>query len=197
MQPRNHPLSVLRLAAASVLALALGAAAMPPKPPPPDPDNLLYIDLAKGRVVVEMRPDLAPQHVARIKELVRKGYYDGDAFYRVIPHFMAQTGSKTDDGTGYTGKHIPAEFNALKHERGAVSMAHQDGDDDSADCQFFIMLATVPDLDGKYTVWGRVREGMKLVDGIKKGSGDKDNGKVTDPDRMLRVRVAADLDGKG
>jgi cyclophilin family peptidyl-prolyl cis-trans isomerase len=156
-----------------------------------DPENTLYLDLKDGRVVIEMRPDLAPNHVKRIKELVRKKFYDGVVFHRVIPGFMAQTGDPTGTGMGGSGQKLKAEFNSAPHVRGAVSMARA-GDPDSADSQFFIVLADSNFLDGQYTVWGQVTKGMEFVDNIKKG--DKDNnGAVTDPDKIITVRVAADV----
>jgi len=156
-----------------------------------DPENMLYLDLEYGRVVIEMRPDLAPNHVKRIKELVRQGFYDGLAFHRVIAGFMAQTGDPNGDGTGGSGQKLKAEFSKAKHIRGTVSMARAMSPD-SADSQFFIVLASAPHLDGQYTVWGEVVEGMNFVDMIKKGS-PANNGTVTDPDRIVRMQVAADV----
>ncbi len=157
-----------------------------------DKENILYMDLPTGRVVILMRPDKAPRTVARIKELVRKGFYDGLVFHRVIDGFMAQTGDPRGDGTGGSGQNLPAEFNSLHHMRGAVSMARA-GDPDSADSQFFIVLKPSLYLDGQYTVWGRVIEGMEHVDAIKKGDPDR-NGQVDNPDAIIRMRVAADVD---
>ena len=156
-----------------------------------DLENALYLDLKDGRVVIEMRADLAPKHVARIKELVRQGFYDGLVFHRVIDGFMAQTGDPDGNGTGGSGTNIAAEFSAEPHSRGAVSMARANNPD-SADSQFFIVFADAKFLDGKYTVWGRVVSGMEHVDKIKRGS-QSDNGRVTDPDRIQRMRVAADV----
>jgi peptidylprolyl isomerase len=124
-----------------------------------DLENTLYMDVPKGRVVIEMRPDIAPKHVAQIKELTRKGFYNGVPFHRVIEGFMAQTGDPTGTGTGGSGKKIPAEFNAEKHVRGTVSMARAN-DPNSADSQFFICFKEASFLDGKYTVWGKVVSGM-------------------------------------
>lgn len=157
----------------------------------PDPENTLYLDLATGRVVIEMRPDLAPQHVARIKELVRQGFYDGLTFHRVIDGFMAQTGDPKGDGTGGSGVKLPAEFSKAPFLRGTVGMARAQ-DPNSGDLQFFICFAPAPFLDGKYTVWGRVIDGMQYVDQIKKGE-ELQNGKVTDPDKIVRMQVAADV----
>lgn len=156
-----------------------------------DRENTLYLDLKDGRVVITLRPDLAPNHVARIKELVRDGYYDGLKFHRVIPGFMAQTGCPLGTGTGGSGQKLKAEFSREKHVRGTCSMARA-ASPDSADSQFFIMFDTAPHLNGKYTVWGQVVEGMDFVDGIKKGS-SLNNGAVSDPDVIVRLQVAADV----
>lgn len=156
-----------------------------------DSENTLLMDLKDGQVVIEMRPDLAPRHVARIKELVRQGFYDGLAFHRVIGGFMAQTGDPDGDGTGGTGVKLEAEFSSEPHVRGTLSMA-RGPHPDSADSQFYIVFARSRWLDGQYTVWGRVIDGMEHVGKIKRG--DKENdGAVDDPDRILRLRVAADV----
>jgi peptidylprolyl isomerase len=156
-----------------------------------DKENTLYIELEWGRVVVEMRPDLAPKHVARIKQLARQKFYDGIVFHRVIPGFMAQTGDPEGNGTGGSGIKLQAEFSNEKHVRGVTSMARA-RDPDSADSQFFIMLADSPHLDGQYTIWGKVTAGMEHIDRIKKGS-QYNNGAVDNPDKMVTVRVAADV----
>lgn len=156
-----------------------------------DPENTLIMQLKTGRVVIQMRPDLAPNHVKRIKELVRKGFYDGTPFHRVIDGFMAQGGDPTGTGRGGSGFHIKAEFSSEHHVRGTVSMARAQ-DPDSANSQFFICLAPAPFLDGQYTIWGQVIDGMDHVDQIKKG--DKDNnGAVQDPDKIIWMKVAADV----
>jgi peptidylprolyl isomerase len=156
-----------------------------------DLESTLYLDLKYGRVVIEMRPDLAPNHIKRIKELVRKGFYDGIVFHRVIRGFMAQTGDPTGTGTGGSGQKLRAEFSNAHHVRGAVSMARAQSPD-SADSQFFIVFNDSDFLDGQYTVWGQVTQGMEFVDQIKKG--DKaNNGTVDDPDKIIRLRVAADV----
>ncbi len=155
-----------------------------------DPENTLYMDLEAGRVVIELRPDLAPQHVARIKELARAEFYDGLTFHRVIPGFMAQGGDPSGNGTGGSGQNIPAEFsppNVAQHLRGTASMARAQHPD-SADSQFFICFEPAPFLDGKYTIWGQVVEGMEHVDAIKTGE------PVRDPDHIVSMRVAADVD---
>jgi peptidylprolyl isomerase len=157
-----------------------------------DPENTLYLDVPKGRVVIEMRPDIAPKTVARIKELARRGFYDGIVFHRVIAGFMAQTGDPRGDGTGGSGQKLKAEFSNEHHVRGTVSMARAQ-DPDSADSQFFICFAPAPFLDGKYTIWGQVTSGMEFIDAIKKGDPDR-NGAVVDPDKIIRMQVAADAD---
>ena len=159
--------------------------------PTPDPENTVYLDLPAGRVVIQLRPDLAPHHVARIKELVRQGFYDGLTFHRVIPDFMAQTGDPRGDGTGGSGQKLKAEFSSEPHERGTVSMARA-ASPDSADSQFFICFGPARYLDGKYTVWGKVVSGMEYVDQIKKGS-SLNNGSVSDPTKIVHMRVAADV----
>ena len=155
-----------------------------------DFENMLYLNLKDGRVTIEMRPDLAPEHVARIKELVRSGFYDGIVFHRVIDGFMAQTGDPTGTGRGGSGVRLKAEFSSEPHVRGTVSMARA-ADPDSADSQFFICFADAPFLDRQYTVWGHVIEGMEFVDQIKKGDPNA-NGAVTNPDRIVSMSVAAD-----
>src|SRR4249920_3684170 len=144
---------------ATALACAANAAA-------PNPENILYLDLKDGRVVIELRPDLAPKHVARIKELVRKGFYDGVVFHRVIDGFMAQGGDPTGTGTGGSGVKLPAEFSKEPFARGTVAMARA-ASPDSADSQFFICFAPASFLNGQYTVWGQVIKGMEYVDKIK------------------------------
>jgi cyclophilin family peptidyl-prolyl cis-trans isomerase len=150
-----------------------------------DLENTLYLDLTYGRVVIELRPDLAPKHVARIKELVRQGFYDGIVFHRVIEGFMAQTGDPTGTGRGGSGVNIPAEFSAEPFRRGTVGMARAQSPN-SADSQFFIMFAPGDFLNGQYTVWGQVVEGMEFVDQIKRGE------PPANPDRIVRLQVAAD-----
>lgn len=159
-----------------------------------DPENTLYMELATGRVVIEMRPDLAPNHVARIKELTRKGFYDGLVFHRVIEGFMAQGGDPDGNGTGGSGHNLKAEFSPpskARHVRGVLSMARS-SNPDSADSQFFICFKPASYLDGQYTIWGQVVDGMDHVDKIKKGS-ERDNGKVSDPDKIIKMQVAADV----
>jgi peptidylprolyl isomerase len=155
-------------------------------------EDTLYIDLQWGRVVIQMRPDLAPKHVAQIKRLARKGFYDGLVFHRVIDGFMVQGGDPRGDGTGGSGTNLPAEFSREKHVRGVTSMARA-RNPDSADSQFFIMLGEAPYLDGKYTIWGKVIEGMNHVDRIKKGD-PRANGVVRAPSHLVRMRVASDVE---
>jgi len=155
-----------------------------------DKENLIYLDLVDGRVVIAMRPDVAPGHVARIKELARKGFYDGIIFHRVIDGFMAQGGDPDGTGVGGSGQHLNAEFNNLPHMRGTVSMARAAGDN-SADSQFFICLDRSTFLDGDYTVWGRVIKGMEFVDMIHKGE------PPADPSKIVRMQVAADVKDDG
>ena len=150
-----------------------------------DPNNTLYIDLKDGRVVVKLMPDIAPNHVARIKELVREGFYDGIVFHRVIDGFMAQTGCPHGTGTGGSGKKLKAEFNAEPHVRGAVSMARAN-DPNSGDSQFFIVFDEATFLDRQYTLWGQVTEGMENVDQIKRGE------PVSNPDKIIKATIAAD-----
>jgi len=149
------------------------------------PEDTMILDTTKGRVVIAMRPDLAPGHVARIKELVRQGFYDGIVFHRVIDGFMAQTGCPHGTGTGGSGKKLKAEFNAEPHVRGTVSMARAQNPD-SGDSQFFICFGDATFLDRQYTAWGNVTEGMENVDKIKRGE------PVRDPDKIVKATIAAD-----
>jgi peptidylprolyl isomerase len=150
-----------------------------------DLDTLVLNLDSGGDVVIRLRPDLAPGHVARIKELAREGFYDGVVFHRVIEGFMAQTGDPTGTGMGGSGKKLKAEFNKVPHDRGTVSMARSQ-DPNSGDSQFFICFDEAPFLNRQYTVWGRVIEGMENVDKIKRGE------PVSNPDKIVTMRVAAD-----
>ncbi len=153
-------------------------------------ENSLLLKLKDGDVVIEMFEEDAPKHVARIKELVRQGFYNGLKFHRVIDGFMAQTGCPYGTGTGGSGKKLKAEFNKRPHVRGTVSMARA-MDPDSGDSQFFICFADAPWLNGQYTVWGEVTSGMEFVDMIKRGAGA--NGMVREPDEIVSLSVIADL----
>ena len=150
------------------------------------PEDIMTLETTKGKVVIEMRPDLAPGHVARVKELVKDGFYDGIVFHRVIDGFMAQTGCPHGTGTGGSGKKLKAEFSREPHKRGTVSMARAQHPD-SGDSQFFICFDDAPFLNGQYTVWGKVIEGMENVDGIKRGE------PVTDPDKIVSARMKSDV----
>jgi len=188
-----------RLASACVVAATLLVSQLASAA---DPENTLVITLKDGDVTVALRPDLAPQHVARIKELAREGAYDNVAFHRVIDGFMAQTGDvqygdltagydAMAAGMGSSDKpDLPAEFSNEPFKRGTLGMARAQ-DPNSANSQFFITFGDASFLNGQYTVVGEVESGMELVDNIKKGD-QANNGSVTDPDRMIKVRVAAD-----
>jgi peptidylprolyl isomerase len=183
---------LLRLVAAVTFALALASAAAPASAVELDPQNTIYLDTDKGRVTIRLRPDLAPKHVAQIKALAKKGFYDGVVFHRVIDGFMAQTGDPT--GTGMGGSDLPdlpAEFSTkAKFVRGTVGMARS-SDPNSANSQFFIMYAPAPFLDGQYTILGEVVSGMEVVDQIKKGP-EQNNGMVEGPDKIVKMQLAAD-----
>ena len=150
-----------------------------------DPENTILMEMTHGTVTIALRPDLAPNHVARIKELSREGFYDGVVFHRVIEGFMAQTGDPTGTGMGGSGKKLKAEFSDAPHNRGVCSMARAQNPD-SGDSQFFICFADVNFLDGQYTVWGEVIDGMEHVDKIKRGE------PVQNPDKIMSMKVAAD-----
>ena len=178
---------VLGIAAPLIINLALGGTVMAA-----DAENTLYMDVPFGRVVIAMRPDLAPGHVAQIKALARRGFYDGVPFHRVIEGFMAQTGDPTGTGTGGSGHKLTAEFSKEKHVRGTVSMART-ADPNSADSQFYIMFGPAPSLDNQYTIWGEVVSGMEYIDKVKKGDPAR-NGSVSNPDKIIKMQVAADAD---
>lgn len=151
-----------------------------------DPENTLLLETSKGSVVIECLPDLAPGHVAHIKELAREGFYDGVVFHRVIDGFMAQGGDPTGTGTGGSSKpNLKAEFNAEPHVRGVCSMARS-GHPDSANSQFFIVFDDARFLDKQYTAWGRVIDGMDNVDKFERGE------PVPNPDKIVTMKVAAD-----
>ena len=174
----------------TVVALLLGLfALMTPvtaQAPRLDPQNTLVIELKTGKVLIALRPDLAPGHVERVKELAREGFYNGLVFHRVIVDFMAQTGDPTGTGRGGSGRaRLPAEFSSTPFERGTIGAA-RGPDPNSADSQFFICLQSSPHLDRGYTVWGRVVDGMQHVDLIAVGQ------PPPEPDRMLKVYLLAD-----
>jgi len=176
-----------------IAALLMGVMLMTDDAQALDLENTLYLDLKDGRVVIELLPDVAPKHVQRIKELTRQGFYDGLTFHRVIDGFMAQTGDPRGDGTGGSGQYLPAEFSREPFERGTMGMARAQ-DINSADSQFFIMFGRAPHLDGSYTVWGRVVDGMNFVDNIKKGSSAMNGSISGEPDKIVRMQVAADAE---
>lgn len=147
-------------------------------------DNILYLDLEKGRVTIAMRPDLAPQHVARISELADEGYYDGLKFHRVIEGFMAQGGCPDGTGMGGSGKNLPAEFTDEPYERGTCGMARA-MDPNSGDSQFFICFGDASFLNGQYTVWGKVTEGMDLIDDLQRGE------PPANPDIIVKMRTSS------
>ena len=151
-------------------------------------NDFINMKLKTGDVLIKFRKDLAPNHVKRISQLVKDGFYDGLKFHRVIPDFMAQGGDPLGNGTGGSGQNIDAEFSAEKHIRGTVSMARAQ-DPNSADSQFFICFTDASWLDGQYTIWGQVVEGMEHVDKIKKGDGS--NGEVSNPDKIISMKLVS------
>ncbi len=178
---------LLILAIAGWLTLTMNAGAT-------DLENTLYLETKDGRIVIELFEDKAPGHVERIKGLARDGFYDGVVFHRVIDGFMAQTGDPTGTGMGGSDKpDLKAEFNDVSHKRGIVSMARA-ANPDSANSQFFIVLEDSTFLDRQYTAFGKVTSGMEHVDAIKKGDKQR-NGEVTDPDKIVSMKVAADVEG--
>ncbi len=179
-----------RIAFALLLIGGIVAGAATPRAQAQDLENTLYLDLKHGRVVIQLLPEVAPKTVARIKELARQGFYDGLAFHRVIDGFMAQTGDPKGNGTGGSGHNLSAEFSGEQFDRGTVAMARA-ASVDSADSQFFICFAPAPYLFGKYTVFGKVIDGMQFVDQIKRGD-PNDNGAVMLPDKIVKLQVAAD-----
>jgi peptidylprolyl isomerase len=179
---------MIRFLAVVAALMTIAPALAQPLPANLDKENALVIDTTKGRVIIKLRPDLAPNHVERMKQLARDGYYDNVPFHRVIDGFMAQTG----DGQNFNGTggskypNLKAEFTSTEFKRGVVGMARAQSPD-SANSQFFIMFADGPFLNGKYTVVGEVVSGMQVVDKMKRGE------PVSDPDKMLKVQVAADV----
>ncbi|MGY8662916.1 peptidylprolyl isomerase [Bradyrhizobium sp. UFLA05-109] len=160
-----------------------------------DKANALVIDTTKGRIVIKLRTDLAPQHAERLKQLAREGFYNNVPFHRVMDGFMAQTGDG-QNGNGTGGSKYPnlkQEFSKVHFARGIVGMARRGDSVDSANSQFFIMFTDAPSLDGQYTVVGEVVQGMDVVDKLKKASAGSASGTVTDPDKMVKVQVASDI----
>ncbi len=180
---------------AATIALMLTASVAQAQPSY-DPENTLLMDLEGGRVIIELRPDIAPKHTARYKELARQGYFDGVTFHRVIDGFMAQAGDPTGTGSGGTGQLIPAEFSKEPFVRGVLGAARKPHDVNSADSQFFIMFGTNSSLNGDYTVFGRVVEGMELVDKLNRCEPQMNQPHCalpgTQPSKIVKVTVAAD-----
>ncbi len=178
----------------TLAALALGcmmATSATAQQPAADPQNTVFLDTKDGRVTIRLRPDLAPKHVAQIKALTKRGFYDGVVFHRVIDGFMAQTGDPTGTGTGKSDlPNIPAEFTPTQYRRGSVGMARSQSPD-SANSQFFICYDGCGPLTGQYTLFGEVVSGMDVVDKIKKGSASS-NGQVQNPDKIVKMQLAAD-----
>jgi peptidylprolyl isomerase len=187
-----HMTRFIHLLAVLAALICAAPAVAQPLPAGVDPQNTILIDTKFGRIVIKLRPDLAPKHAERLKTLARDKYYDNVPFHRVIAGFMAQTGDgKNGDGTGGSKyPNLPAEFTNTPFVRGVVGMARTN-DPNSANSQFFIMFGDGSFLNGKYTVVGEVVSGMEAVDKLKKGEGQ--SGAVTDPDRMLKVQVGADV----
>ena len=175
----------------TVVNVGVAAPAPPAAVPALDPENTLNLDLSTGgRVVIQLRPDVAPRHVERVKALARKGFYNGIVFHRVIDGFMAQTGDPTGTGMGKSDlPNIPAEFTSTPFKRGSVGMARS-SEPNSANSQFFICYEGCGSLTGQYTLFGEVVSGMEVVDKIKKGSA-ADNGQVTNPDKIVKMQLAA------
>ena len=174
----------------AILAFALLGLAPVAAQPASDPQNTVYLQTKDGRITIRLRPDLAPKHVAQIKALTKRGFYDGIVFHRVIPGFMAQTGDPTGTGTGGSDlPNIPAEFTQEPFKRGSVGMARSQSPN-SANSQFFICYEGCAPLTGQYTLLGEVVSGMEVVDKIKKGS-SANNGQVSGPDKIVKMQLAA------
>jgi peptidylprolyl isomerase len=179
---------MIRILAVLAALVCAAPAIAQPLPANLDKQNAIVIDTTKGRVVIKLRPDIAPKHAERIKQLARDGYYNNVPFHRVIDGFMAQTGDgKNFNGTGGSKyPNLAAEFSSVPYKRGIVGMART-SDPNSANSQFFIMFADGPSLNGQYTVIGEVVSGMDVVDKLKRGE------PVADPDKMVKVQVASDI----
>jgi len=186
---------MIRILAVIAALICVAPAIAQPLPANLDKQNAIVIDTTKGRIVIKLRPDLAPHHAERIKQLARDGFYNNVPFHRVMEGFMAQTG----DGQNFNGTggskypNLKQEFSKVHFKRGIVGMARRGDSVDSANSQFFIMYADAPSLDGQYTVIGEVVQGMDVVDKLKKAPSGSASGTVTDPDKMVKVQVAADM----
>jgi peptidylprolyl isomerase len=186
---------MIRILAVIAALVFVAPAIAQPLPANLDKQNAIVIDTTKGRIVIKLRNDLAPQHAERIKQLAREGYYNNVPFHRVMDGFMAQTG----DGQNFNGTggskypNLKAEFSNVPFKRGVVGMARRGDSVDTANSQFFIMLAENSGLNGQYTVIGDVVSGMDVVDKLKKAPPGSQSGAVTDPDKMVKVQVASDI----
>jgi cyclophilin family peptidyl-prolyl cis-trans isomerase len=186
---------MIRILAIVVALICAVPAIAQPLPTGLDKQNAIVIDTTKGRIVIKLRTDIAPQHAERIKQLAREGFYNNVPFHRVMDGFMAQTG----DGQNFNGTggskypNLKQEFSSVHFKRGTVGMARRGDSVDSANSQFFIMFADAPSLDGQYTVIGEVAQGMDVVDKLKKAAAGSSGGAVTDPDKMVKVQVASDI----
>ena len=186
---------MIRILAVLAALVCAAPAIAQPLPVGLDKQNAIVIDTTKGRIVIKLRNDVAPQHAERIKQLAREGFYNNVPFHRVIDGFMAQTG----DGQNFNGTggskypNLKQEFSNVPFKRGIVGMARRGDSVDSANSQFFIMFADGPSLDGQYTVIGEVVQGRDVVDKLKKATTGSAGGAVTDPDKMVKVQVASDI----
>jgi len=186
---------MFRILAVLAALFCVAPAIAQPLPTNLDKADAIAIDTSKGRLVIKLRTDIAPQHADRIKQLAREGYYNNVPFHRVIDGFMAQTG----DGQNFNGTggskypNLKAEFSTVPFKRGIVGMARRGDSNDSANSQFFIMFAEGSSLNGQYTVIGEVVSGMDVVDKLKKAPPGSSGGTVTDPDKMVKVQVASDI----
>ena len=186
---------MIRILAVIAALICVAPAIAQPLPAGLDKQNAIVIDTTKGRIVIKLRPDLAPQHAERIKQLAREGFYNNVPFHRVMDGFMAQTG----DGQNFNGTggskypNLKQEFSSTHFKRGIVGMARRGDSVDSANSQFFIMFADGASLDGQYTVIGEVVSGMDVVDKLKKAPPGSSGGAVSDPDKMVKVQVASDI----
>src|SRR4051812_6711694 len=186
---------MIRILAFVAALICVSPAIAQPLPANLDKANAIVIDTSKGRIVIKLRPDIAPQHAERIKQLAREGFYNNVPFHRVMDGFMAQTG----DGQNFNGTggskypHLKAEFSSVSFKRGVVGMARRGDSVDTANSQFFIMFADGSSLNGQYTVIGDVVSGMDVVDRLKKAPPGSAGGAVTDPDKMVKVQVASDV----